>query len=63
MYTIRNDMYGYPFAIEYDGVDIVHVVSSERTLKAIGTLVSTLNDSETKVGWRELLGLPKEDKP
>ena len=57
MYSIRYDPFGLPVAIECDGVDVVHLAPSTRSINGAKTLVMVLNNAQVKVDWRKEFGL------
>lgn len=57
MYKLRRDEWSFPVAIECDGVTVVHLAPSTRTLKAAEKLVTVLNNAQLKLDWRRELGL------
>ena len=57
MYSIRYNHFGWPVAIECDGVDVVHLAPSTRCIKGAKTLAMVLNNAQVKVDWRKELGL------
>lgn len=57
MYSIRYDRFGLPVAIECDGVVVVHLAPSTRTVEAAEKLMMLLNNAQVKVDWRKEFGM------